>query len=100
MMITRVGAPETLATIPPSGSSAGRVSPRGPRDLSGDQPRATPAREVVERPLHEHEQSVLEADEVHDVHEEPEKPGRIAREPERAELGNRGGPTDHGQIAP
>ena len=43
-----------------------------------DEARAAAARGVAERPAKHHEQPVLEADQIEEVHDEPEDPGREA----------------------
>src|SRR4051794_22511873 len=64
-----------------------------------DQLRATPACEEAEGPAEEHEQPVLEADEIEDVHAQPEQPGNRAGDPGDVEIRHRAGAADCGQVA-
>src|SRR5688500_17148902 len=64
-----------------------------------DEPHATLIGQVAVRPLHEHTDPVAEADEIHDVHEQPEQPRNASAEPERSEICDRSRSADYCQVA-
>ena len=61
--------------------------------------RAAAVRQEAERPADENEQSVLEADQVPEVHREPGEPGDEAAQPEELDLGDGARASDRGEIA-
>src|SRR2546430_17015502 len=64
-----------------------------------DQSRGPLVEEVVPRPVHQHEQLVPEPDELDDVHDQPDDPGRESLERDSAEVGDRGVAADRGERA-
>src|SRR5690349_2565650 len=85
-------APRHPRPLPRSPSAS--CSP-GSRDEAGA---ALPAH-VCPRPFEEDEEAVAEADQEHDVDEEPREPGRQAREAEAADHRDGGGAADGGHAA-
>lgn len=57
--------------------------------LPCDEPRRAVAREVVPPPLNEHQYTIRELDQVHDVYEEPHQPSNKARELEASNMSDR-----------
>src|SRR4051794_22149308 len=66
---------------------------------AGDQPRAAPTRHEAEHPPQEHEQPVLEADQVVEVDDEPRDPGHQAAEANDVQIGDGAGPADRREVA-
>src|SRR6516164_6405476 len=66
------------------------------RTRPGDQPRRAVAREVAPSPLHYHQEAVLEADQVEDVHEQPGQPGKESGETDPTQVNDGGSPADGG----
>src|SRR5262249_23877719 len=64
----------------------------------GDEPGGPAARDVVPRPLHQHQQAVLEADDVHQVDEQPCQPGEVTVEAHPAQVSD-GTSTANGRHA-
>src|SRR3954466_16414340 len=77
-----------LYGAPPPSDSA-------PRDHTG----AAAVAHEAERPADEHDEPVLEADQVREVNAEPERPRDEAGQSERAELAHRAQPADRRQVA-
>src|SRR5437660_1050707 len=72
---------------------------RAGRCLLGDEPGAAPTGGEAERPADEHENAVLEADQVPEVDEEPGDPGDEAAQLQALDIRDGGGATDRRQIA-
>src|SRR5919199_2373079 len=66
---------------------------------SGNQLRPTLARQVVPGPLEEHQELIVEADQVVDVHKQPQEPGRESGQTQSAEICHPGVTADDRQIA-
>src|SRR6266516_4159165 len=64
-----------------------------------DQPRAAAMRREADEPADEHEDAVLEADEVEEMDEEPGDPGEEAAELQSPQVGDRGCASDSGEVA-
>src|SRR5262249_15714289 len=64
-----------------------------------DEPHTLPECAIILHPLHEDEQPVAKADEIHEVNEEPQQPGRQATQVSAPEIGHRRGPADGGHRA-
>src|SRR5437879_4174763 len=61
------------------------------RALTRNEPRPAVPGEIVPGPLHEHQQSVVELDEIHQMDEQPREPGEEATEAQAAgDVGDRG----------
>jgi hypothetical protein len=54
--------------------------------------------EIVPHPLHEDEQPVAKADEIHEVNEEPYEPGREAAQVDASQVGYRCRPADGAMV--
>src|SRR5271167_2378627 len=70
------------------------------RVLARDEPCRSVEGEVVPRPLQEHEEPVLEFDNVHKMNEQPHQPGRETRKADPAQVRHGGRPADgrHGSL--
>ena len=66
---------------------------------TGNQANGSLVREIRPRPLDEHDEAIAEADQIEDVHEEPDQPADQAAQPEPPEIGNRRGPANRSQVA-
>src|SRR5688500_8865664 len=64
-----------------------------------DEPSATSVREEVVRPADEHDDAVLEADEVEEMDREPHHPGREPRQAQPAQVGDRPRTADRRELA-
>src|SRR5215510_6567196 len=64
-----------------------------------DESHTPPESAIVPHPLYEDEQPVAKADEIHEVNEEPQQPGRYATQVGAPEIGHRRGPADGGHRA-
>src|SRR5207244_4538428 len=64
-----------------------------------DQPRAAAMRREADEPADEHEDAVLEADEVEEMDEEPGDPGEEAAELQAPQVSDRGRASDRGEVA-
>src|SRR4051794_3052473 len=69
------------------------------RLVAGDQARPAAAGDEAEAPADEHEEPVLEPDEVPEVDHQPGDPGDEAAELDALDVGHGGGAADRGQVA-
>src|SRR5215468_7691981 len=58
------------------------------RSTSRDEPGTAIARNVVVHPLRQHQQSILEFDEIHQVDEDPHEPGDESGDAKEAKIGD------------
>src|SRR6478672_6266652 len=94
--------------IEPSGSTCFRLArawrtrlARTPRlrRLPGDQTRSPPVRHKAERPPDQHEQPILEADQIPEVYDEPGDPRHEAAQMQALDVCHGAGATDGGKVA-
>jgi len=65
-----------------------------------DEPHTPPVCKIVPHPLHEDEQSVAKANEIHEMNAEPYQPGREAAQVDAPQIGYRCRPANGGHCAP
>src|SRR6266536_6679651 len=73
-------------------------APAGLSSRPGDEPCAAAVRGEAERPADDDEDTVLEADEVPEVDDQPGDPGDQAAEPQPLDVGDRGGAADGREV--
>ena len=104
--------PSDAGDVPQADSADPWLAARSPQEISsggrrqlsvdsrsGDQPDTALVCQVGGRPLQHHRDPVPEPDQEEDVQEQPEQPSEIAREPQEAEIRDRGVAADGGEVA-
>src|SRR2546421_7726066 len=68
-------------------------------DRANNQAAAAPPGEEADRPADQHQEAVLESDQIPQVYDEPGDPGRKPAEPDPVQVCHRAGPADRRQVS-